>query len=400
MKKATTGTVRNRLQLVRSGKDYFDLLKHLLARAEDSVYIQVYIFDDDETGRQVVDELKSAVKRGVRVYLLVDGFGVRMSHAFIRDICAVGIFFRKFQPLFSGSNIYLGRRLHNKLVVVDGVYSLVGGRNIADYYNDLPGSPAWLDMAVFITGDACAELEKLCVSMWNTVFGKGTKAVPTAQEVLESRRQMLELPNDVPVDVRRNDWIRGKTEILNSYYQMFANAQKEVIVMGSYFLPGYKLRKKMQEAARRCRIVVVVTGVSDIWLAKYAERYLYNWMIRNKIEVYEYTRNVLHAKVALCDESFLTIGSFNVNNISAHVSVELNVDIRAESFVGEVKEILRNIISTDCAKVEKPDFSFSFNLFARLAERVAYETVRLMLYLVTFYYKRSTPKTEAAEYKY
>jgi cardiolipin synthase len=399
-RKQDTYTLKNKVQLVQGGQEYFALLEQLVNKAQHTVYILVYIFDDDHTGTQIADALKRAAQRGVKVYLLVDGYGARVTKHFILGLKEAGVKFRRFNPLFSSKHFYIGRRMHIKLVVVDAVYALVGGRNIADYYNDLPGRPAWLDLALYIEGEAAPALERVCIRGWNSMLEPAGRAKPTPMAAAGRSIAALDIQQTCRVAVRRNDWVRAKTEILSSYYTMFRTAKEEIVILGSYFLPGYKMRRYMEKAAERgVRIKVVVTGVSDVLMAKYAERYLYKWMLRKNIEVYEYTRNVLHAKAAVADHSRMTIGSFNVNNLSAHVSIELNVDVDDKPFVSEVQQQFNHIIAGDCMQITDEWYSKS-SIFRRLMERLAYEALRLMLYVTTFYYKSEKPAGEAAEYNY
>jgi len=399
-RKQDTYTNKNKVQLVQGGQEYFTLLEQLIDKAQQSVYILVYIFDDDHTGTQIADALKRAAKRGVKVYLLVDGYGARMTKNFVQELKTAGVKFRRFNPLFRSKHFYIGRRMHIKLVVVDAVYALVGGRNIADYYNDLPAQPAWLDLALYIKGEAAPALERVCIRGWNSMLEPAGRAMATSLTVARRRIDELDIQHTCRVAVRRNDWVRAKTEILSSYYTMFRTAKEEIVILGSYFLPGYKMRRYMERAAERgVRIKVVVTGVSDVLMAKYAERYLYKWMLRKNIEVYEYTRNVLHAKAAVADHHRMTIGSFNVNNLSAHVSIELNVDVDNKPFVSEVQQQFNHIIANDCMQITN-ELHSKLSILRRLMERMAYEALRLMLYITTFYYKSEKPAGESSEYNY
>ncbi len=396
-------TDNNRATLIESGGAYFALLTKLINNAVDTIYIQVYVFDDDHTGTLIADSLADAAARGVKVFFLVDGYGANtMRSAFLKKLAGSGVHFRWFRPVFSSRRFYFGRRLHNKVVVVDSIYALVGGRNISDTYNDLPGRTAWLDMSIYIEGETAYELEKVCVSMWNTFFSTTLSTVLTPEGIVYDRRRKLAIDTPCRISVRRNDWLKLKVEILRSYHTMFDHAANDIIVLGSYFLPGLNIRRQMEKsAARGVKIKVVVTGVSDVWLSKYAERYLYKWMLRNGIEVYEYTRNVLHAKLAVRDAEWMTIGSFNVNNISAHVSVELNVDVHDAGFVSSVHHDLEEMITRDCVRITEADHPDYFSVWNKIKARIAYEAVRLLLYLVTFYYRRpKQPIEEVGEYNY
>ena len=134
-------TMRNTVKLVRGGKPYFDCLLTTIESARQSIHLQTYIYDDDETGELVASALKAAVKRNVEVYLLADGYASgSMSRSFINGLREAGIHFRFFDPIFKSKYFYFGRRLHHKVVVVDGSFALVGGVNISNRYNDLPGA--------------------------------------------------------------------------------------------------------------------------------------------------------------------------------------------------------------------------------------------------------------------
>ena len=152
-------TQHNQVSLIRSGKQYFDKLVQLIDDAKIIIHIQSYIFDDDETGNQVADALKNAAKRKVEVYLMADGYASQvMSQSFIDDMREAGIQFRFFEPLFKSKYFYFGRRMHHKIAVFDSKCALIGGVNIANRYNDLPGEPAWLDFALYTEGEIAKEI--------------------------------------------------------------------------------------------------------------------------------------------------------------------------------------------------------------------------------------------------
>ena len=181
----------------------------------------------------------------------------------------------------------------------------------------------------------------------------------------------------------------GKNEISNTYFEMLRSSQSEITILCSYFLPGKKIRKLMVQAIKRGVIIrVIATGKSDIMLSKYAERWLYDWLLRNKIELYEYETTILHAKIAVCDDKLMTIGSYNINNISAFASIELNLDIRNATFTKEVRQTLDKIIENDCERITTEHFIKTKNIFKQFARWFSYEFIKLMIYLFTFYFKR------------
>ena len=375
---------RNSVKLIRGGKDYFELLLDLINRASTSIHLQSYIYENDETGTRIANALKSAAARKVEVYLLADGYASRdIPQAFIDELTASGIHFRFFEPLLKSKHFYFGRRMHHKIAVVDARFSLVGGVNISNRYNDMPGQPAWLDFIVFSEGDISAELCVLCWKTWNSF--------PARVDTSLCKNPGYEAPSnpDCMVRMRRNDWLRGKTEISASYKDMFRNAESEITILCSYFLPGEQMRRSLKTAARRgIRIRVIAAGRSDVIVAKQAEKWLYDWLLRNNIALYEYQPAVLHAKIAVCDKEWVTIGSYNINDLSAYTSIELNLDIHNRDFAGIVSQTLENIIEHECIPITREEHIRSKNIFVQFTRWCAYFFIRILYRMVTFYYKR------------
>ena len=330
--------------------------------------------------------LLSAAKRKVKVYLLVDGYASQsISEALIQQLTVAGIHFRFFSPLFKYSNFYFGRRLHHKVVVVDSSIALVGGVNISNHYNDLPGKPAWLDFAIVVRGEVVNELCTICWKTWNGNQA-GYRKSPC---IIKAPNIDLNLNEMANVRIRRNDWVLRKYQISKTYIEMMTNAESQVIILCSYFLPGTVMRRHLKKAASRGVIVkVIVTGKSDLLVAKNAEKFLYDWLLRNNIGIYEYQINILHGKMAVCDSKWVTIGSYNVNDISAYASVELNLDIQNDHFATQVQSMFQGIISTGCTLITKEGHLQSKNIFKQFFRWVSYELFRITFYAFTFYFKQ------------
>ena len=188
--------------------------------------------------------------------------------------------------------------------------------------------------------------------------------------------------------MRRNDWVRRKNEISATYREMFRNARSHITIIRSYFLPGKIIRRLLSHAAKRgVKIKIIAAGPSDVMLAKHAERWMYDWLLRNKIELYEYQPAVLHAKVAVCDGEWLTIGSYNVNNISAYASIELNLDVRNSAFAIQLEKKLQTILQDECIQITMENHTRTKNIFKQFVRWFSYEFIRVSLYMLTFYYK-------------
>lgn len=373
----------SQVQLIRGGKAYFDLLQQLIDTAVTSIHLQTYIFEDDETGMEIGAALMNAAQRGVTVQLMVDAYASKeLSAAFVERLQRKGVEFKEFEPFFKNRNFYFGRRLHHKVFVADGMRSLVGGINISNRYNDMPDGKAWLDWALYTEGEASAQLEKVCKEVWNTpqLFKKKNTKKPN--QVITDAASYL-------VRVRRNDWVYRKNQISRTYLEMFRHAKSSITILSSYFLPGRVFRKYIERALQRgVQIEVITAGNSDIALSKNAERYLYRWLLKRGVRIYEYQPSVLHGKLSLCDDVLVTVGSYNINNISAYASIELNLDVLSKPFAIETKAVFKQLIEKDCVPVTTESYEMKFNRWQRMLQWGSYVLFRFIFFLFTFYFKQ------------
>jgi len=376
----------NKIKLIRGGREYFDLLIKLIDEARESIHLQTYIYDDDETGKEVGERLTHAARRGVKVYLLVDGYASQsLSAPFVHTIQDAGINFRFFEPVFRSKYFYFGRRLHHKIFVSDTKYALVGGINISNRYNDRSGEPPWLDFALYVEGAIARELCVLCYKTWRG-FPRKMELTPCE---LTTPRIDTSPGEDRLVRMRRNDWVRRKNEISSTYLEMLRNARRTITILCSYFLPGHEIRNQLIKAAQKgVKIRIIMSGRSDVGIVKPAERFIYNDLLENNIEIYEYQKTILHGKIMVCDSQCMTIGSYNVNNISAYASIELNLDVYHAGFASEINNLLNNIAEKDCIQITKEWLQKKQTTFERLIEWGSYELIRFLFYLFTFYFKQ------------
>jgi len=385
--RSNTYTEHNKVDLVRGGKKYFDLLVKMIDDAVETIHLQVYIFNNDETGQLVANALVRAAARNVKIFILVDGYASQnLPHDFIEHIRSSGIRFRFFEPLLKSHNFYFGRRLHHKVIVTDARYCMVGGINIADRYNDMPGEDAWMDWGIFAEGEVAAELFNICEELWEKL-DRGKKYSFEHIKIPDSL-----LNEKCHIRVRRNDWVRKYNQVSASYIEMFAKAKDQITIMSSYFLPGRVIRKRMEAASKRgVKIRLVLTGNSDVPITKRAERYIYRWIFKNNIRLYEYQKNVLHGKLSTYDDKWVTAGSYNVNFISAYASIELNLDIADDQFAVTVNKAINKIIEEDCVEILEKDYNASYGFFSRILNRVSYDVIQFVFFLFTFYFR---PKRE------
>lgn len=384
-------TSRNRAKLIAAGRAYFDRMEELIDSARERVHLQVYIFADDRTGTRIGEALVRAATRGAQVYLMVDGFAsAAISSDLVARLARAGGHFRAFEPLFSSRRWYFGRRMHHKVLVTDHRHALVSGRNVAVRYDDLDGMPGWLDMALEVEGDAAVELDHLCSRVWNGFTRNGGREHIVAAKPKEVPRNGHHIPQEerCAVRVRYNDWLRRHARISASYRELFQEAHHDIQLMSAYFVPGRAMRRAMRHAADRgVRITLIMGAKSDVRIAKLAERWFHAWLLRNGIEVYEYQHRILHAKLAVRDGRWFTLGSFNMNDLSAYTTTEVNLDVADDRLAGSLRDEVRRIAREECLRIT-PEIEGRIGPMDRLLRWCAYRLLGLAYRTITFYYRR------------
>lgn len=371
-------TLRNRVALLRSGAHYFELLLQLIAEAQDEIHLQTYILEPDTTGRKVLDALTGAAARGVVVSILLDAYGSgNLDTALVEDLRSKGIRIRKYGRLISRGRLHLGRRMHHKITVVDGHTAIVGGINISDNYSGWNSKTPWLDYAVVVQGETARLLNALCRKSW-----KADNAHPEPKaERGSSHLQGLSGNDRVPVRITQNDFLRSKQGTASSYRQAIRQARDRLIFVGGYFLPGGTARRLLRKAARRgVEITLLVSAESDVGLVRNSRRYLYGWLLRNGIRVFEYTPSNVHGKLLVRDNSFVSIGSYDLNNLSTFSNIELNLDIRDPEFAGSVVRELETVMQNDCREVTSASYERE-SLYRRFIQWGSYQLVKTLFVL-------------------
>lgn len=376
----TISTIEN-LALVHSGEDYFNRLERLITNATTEIQIQTYIFENDGIGKKIIDALKEAASRNVKIHVLIDSFGsFTFPEKRIDELKQNRINIRFFSPFFSANSIYLGRRLHHKIAVFDQETVLIGGINIADKYCGTAKKAAWLDYAIEIKDTKTAKtIHKLCLDIY---FRKNHINRQKTASVYDELEQTT-------VTILQNDWLKRKTEISAAYIKSIKNAKEEIVIVGSYFLPGRRLINALKKASKnKVKIKLILSGISDLPMARRASCYLYAKLLRHKIELYEWEKSILHGKTAVVDGKWTTIGSFNLNNLSSFASIEMNVGIHSEEFSKEYLLHLEEIMA-QCKKITPETLKKTDGIASKLINWNSYWITRIIEIIITYLpYKR------------
>lgn len=361
------------IELLHSGQEYFLRLKKIIQNAQKEIHLQTYIFEDDETGNDIAGYLKEAVHRNVKVFVLLDAYGsASLPDSFVQDLIHHGISIRFFSPFFSLNNFYLGRRMHHKVLVVDGKMALIGGINIANKYHGNLESEPWLDYAVQLDCPAAEDLQKLCRDYF---FKKGSSK--KIKPVLHSAGRAL-------VGIIQNDWLKNKTEVCDAYTNAILSAKKEIVILGSYFLPGRKMSKALKKASiRGVKITIILAGISDVPLVRRATEHLYSTFLHDHIQIYEWEKSVLHGKAAVIDNHWSTIGSFNLNSLSCYGSIEMNVEIYSSGFAEALHSDFSKVIN-GCREITDSKLKQRASILNSLMDWLSYRAIRFTIHLLTF----------------
>ncbi len=359
----------NTVELLRGGDALFPAMVEAIAAARHEVWVATYIFDDDAAGLEVAAALMRAAQRGVRVRVVVDGFGSAQALAALRALLEpAGVALAVFRPVHNWwAWLQPGqlRRLHQKLCVVDGETGFVGGINLIDDRHDL--RHGWseqprLDYAVRLSGPVAAPIEQTARAIWTrAAFGRDWRdevrqIARSGQPVMRARRLLRRLritlkraPGESPPQplppVRAafvvRDNLRQRRSIERSYIDALRSARQRIDLVCPYFYPGHDFRRALAAAARRgVRVRLLLQGKADYRFAALAAQAMYDEMLGHGVRIFEYLPAFLHAKVALVDEHWATVGSSNIDPLSLLVNLEANAIVDDRGFVATLAAAL------------------------------------------------------------
>ncbi|MBK7014089.1 MAG: cardiolipin synthase ClsB [Sulfuritalea sp.] len=369
----------NHLRLLRTGGEYFPALLEAIDQARHEVHLETYIFADDDTGRRVVAALTRAARRGVAVRVLVDGFGARgFEDGLGATLTADGVEVLTYRPevgRFSFRRHRL-RRLHRKLAVIDGEIGFAGGINVIDDF-DASIAPRF-DFAVRIEGPLVARLHLAVRHVWRLVrWARLGRRPPPPLHLPPPLRPATAGAMQAALLLRDN--LAHRHDIEYAYLDAIRGARDEILIANAYFLPGRRFRKTLLLAAQRgVKVSLLLQGRSDHRLFHYATQALYDRMLAAGVRVYEYDRAELHAKVAVIDEDWATVGSSNIDPFSLLLAREANVVVRDVAFAAELRASLGGLL-TGAAREVRVEDQRQRPWKARLASWFAYSLLRFML---------------------
>jgi len=343
----------NRVRLLEGGEEFFPAVFEAIRRAEREVLIETFILFEDKVGLALHEVLVDVARRGVTVHLTIDGYGAPdLSSAYVSGLTSAGVAVHVFdpKPKIFGFRTNVFRRMHRKLVIIDGRTAFVGGINYsADHLLDF-GPEAKLDHAVQIEGPIAARIRSFARSVLG--FDDASRhrfwqRIPPAESPVAAPAVG---PSEVIFVTRDNH--EHRNDIERHYRIALRAARKRAWIANAYFFPGYRLLRQMRRAARRgVDVRIVVQGTPDMPIVKIGASMLYHHLLRAGIKVYEYNERPMHSKVALTDDEWATVGSSNLDPLSLSLNLEANVVIRDRDFNAALAERLEALMADACDEV-------------------------------------------------
>lgn len=345
-------TSGNRFALLENGEEFFPQVFDAIARAQHEVLIETFILYEDKVGTSLHAALLAAARRGVQIDVTVDAFGSPdLSEEFLSTLTEAGVRVHVFDPaprMFRHVNYF--RRMHRKLVVVDGRHAFVGGINYsADHLADF-GPEAKQDYSVGVEGPVVAEIHRFM----HAAIEEGS---PQAGRVAgQAACRAVGTPPETGVADAMFVWRdnrQHKDDIERHYRLAIRLARRRVMIANAYFFPGYTFLRELRKAARRgVEVSLILQGNPDMPIVQTAAAMLYYHLLRGGVHIYEYCERPLHSKVALVDDEWSTVGSSNLDPLSLSLNLEANVMIRDRRFNHQLGDTLQRLIKQCCRPVE------------------------------------------------
>lgn len=384
----------NSIQILQNGEQYFYELCLAIDNAKRSVHLETYIFNLDDTGYRVLESLKNAALRGVRVRVLIDGWGSQLhANEISSELSAVGARCRVYKPRlkrfkYKELNLSKLQRMHRKTAVIDSNLGFVGGINILDDLHNVPqfGEKQMprFDFAVALHGPIVVDLIKAQRALWLRMSWQKGRIGDFHKWFMQlSRKRHSQMLSSVQKFVpgiqaalllRDNVIYRRKIERV--YLDAMANAKEEVLIANAYFFPGKKIKKGLKKAAQRgIRVTLLLQGQPEYNLQFWASRYMYNDLISSGILLYEYQPSYLHAKVAVID-GFAMVGSANLDPFSSLLALESNVWVNDAGFANRLKRDLQYQIENN-SKAITHEYLKKRRFWGKLLDVIGYFMLRL-----------------------
>ena len=383
------------LELLEGSIALFPALIAAVDNAQISVQMETYIFDLTASGADVALALERAAQRGVLVRVMLDGFGTpALPEEWQKRFKSAGVQIFIFEPIVT-LGIFLPsqwRRLHRKLCVIDGEVAFCGGVNVLDDWHD----PSYgtlaeprFDFSVRVSGALAKDIQLVTSQLWERLsLGKPLNvkrvknAIETLPHVLKRHHwQASSHTGQTLAALVLRDNIANRGQIERAYLKAIGDARVEIIIANAYFVPGAKLRRALKLAAKRgVKVQLLLQGKYEYFMQYHAARPVYGALLAAGIEIYEYDKSYLHAKVAVIDSVWATVGSSNLDPLSLLLAREANIVIQDATFAQSLRQRLLLAMANEGKRVDAMQMA-NRSWKQRINEIIAFAVMRTGLWL-------------------
>jgi cardiolipin synthase A/B len=375
----------NQIKLLRNGAEYFPALEAAIDSAKYEVYLQTYIYAEDATGIRIGGALMRAAQRGVIVNVLLDGFGCKdLSKKYVGELEQAGVQVMFYRPKISPWTFKTRRlrRLHRKVVVVDGVLGFVGGINIIDD-NDVPDQIApRVDFAVQIEGAILVAIVESVHKLWRRMAWANIQQAKLGVAKAETQAPLEAKKLGIKAAYVTRDNVLHRHDIEEAYLSAIAHAKSEIIIANAYFVPGKRFRHALLAAAARGVAVKLLLQGRKEYFLMFATHAFYSEFLNSGIEIYEYRKSFMHSKVAVVDNHWATVGSSNIDPFSLLLAHEANVVVQDAAFAAELRSEI-NVSIDGAYRVTSHEWAHG-NKLKHFTSWVAYGFVRVFLGIIGY----------------
>lgn len=348
----------DQVRLLRDGAEALPTMLAAIAAAKEEILLEMYWVGGDAVGTKFREALARKARDGVKVRVVYDAVGsLAISPAFWDPVTAHGGEVLEFHPLSPWRATFdfarIDRRDHRKLLVVDGGRGFTGGVNLARPWLPVDeGGEAWRDDVVEVLGVAAQELRTLFYKTWRRLR---LLQLPASVARSSEKASFPKLPKDLLPLSRKP---RGRVYVLASqrksrrnlrreYLTRIQRATRSIEIANSYFLPDRAVRSALVRAvARGVRVRCLVPAKSDVAVVQFALEAMYEGLLRAGIDIYCHAGPMMHAKTAVFDDTFATVGSYNLDERSRAKNLEVNIAVEDRAFATHVREWFDKDVAT------------------------------------------------------
>lgn len=351
-------TSDNSVKLMVNGENKFPDVLEALKNAKDHIHIEYYIFEDDYIGREIENILIQKVREGIHVRFIYDDYGSRaIRKTMVPRMISHGI---ESYPFFKIRFITLANRLnyrnHRKIIVIDGITAFVGGINVSDrYINDVrqPEKLFWRDTHLRIDGPGVQYLQYLFLCDWNFC----------AELKLEPNDKFFPPLSSIPVKGNKIIQIAASGPdspspvILYAILQAINLASEEILITSPYFIPNDSLLDALCIAALGgVKVKILVPLRSDSMFVDYAVRSYYSDLLKAGIEIFQYSKGLIHAKTMVCDAKIAMVGTANMDSRSFDLNFEVNAIVYDKQVANDLAKIFYDDLK-DSVKLNETEWT-------------------------------------------